>query len=178
MVADISPTQQTPNALYGVELWWKSQENHEQTIQQLLNRQARSITEMYPSTPIHPLLSEAGLIPAQILLDNRQRMYAYRLLTLPDQHAAKTILPISLRNRDRNSQPREQPTDTLLWTKITRPAPYGQWLAWQIALDHAIDPAEGVEPVKLVDCIAKFEEQLVIESPKDALEKAKKMTEA
>lgn len=64
-------------ALYGAEIWWKNQKNHEQTIQQLLNRQARSITRMYPSTPIHPLLSQAGLIPAQILLDHRQRMYAY-----------------------------------------------------------------------------------------------------
>ena len=58
-------------ALYGAELWWKNQKNHEQTVQQLLNRQARSITGIHPSTPIHPLLSEAGLIPAQILLDHR-----------------------------------------------------------------------------------------------------------
>lgn len=57
---------------------------------------------MYPSTPIHPLLSEAGLIPPRILLDHRQRMYAYRLLTLPDQHLTKKILPVSLRNADRN----------------------------------------------------------------------------
>lgn len=81
-------------------------------------------------------------------------------------------MPISLRNGDRNSQPGEQPTDTLLWTVNTRPALYGQWLAWQIALDHAIDPAEGVEPVELVECVAKFEGQVVIECPIDALEKA------
>ena len=51
-------------ALHGVELWWKGQKNHEQTFQKLVNRQARSITGMYCSTPIHPLLSEAGLVPA------------------------------------------------------------------------------------------------------------------
>ena len=103
-------------ALYGAELWWKGQKNHEHTVQQLLNRQARSITGMYPSTPIHPLLAEAGLIPASTLLDQRQRLYAYRLLTLPDEHPAKQILPISLRYRDGSCQPGELPDDSLIWT--------------------------------------------------------------
>ena len=87
-------------ALYGAELWWKGQKNHEQTIQKLLNRQAQSITGMYPSTPVHPLLCEAGLVPTSTLLNHRQRHYAYRLLSLPDQHLAKNILPISLRKGD------------------------------------------------------------------------------
>lgn len=34
----------------GAELWWKVQKNDEHTIQQLFNRQARSITGMYLST--------------------------------------------------------------------------------------------------------------------------------
>ena len=84
-------------ALYGAELWWKSQKNHERTIQQMINRQARSITGMYSSTPVHPLLCEAGLISASILLDYRQRLYTHRLLSLPDSHPTKEILPISLR---------------------------------------------------------------------------------
>ena len=53
------------------------------------------MTEMYASTPIQVLISEAGLVPAQILLENRQKMYTYRLLTLPDDYIAKKILPIS-----------------------------------------------------------------------------------
>ena len=118
-------------------------------------------------------MSDAGLIPAQILLDHRQRMYAYRLLTLPDQHPTKMILPISLRNGDRDSQLGEQPANTLLWTENARPILYGQRLAWQIALDHAIDAAEGVEPVELPETVVEFEGQVVIESPKKALEKAK-----
>ncbi len=69
-------------ALYSVELWWKGQKSHKRTIQQMLNRQARSITRMYPSTPLHPLLCEAGLAPASTLLDHCQRLYAYRLLSL------------------------------------------------------------------------------------------------
>lgn len=58
--------------------------------------------------------------------------------------------------------------------KNTQPALYGQWLAWQITLDHAIGPVEGVEPVELVEYVAKFERQVVIEASKDALEKAKR----
>ncbi len=52
-------------ALYGVELLVEDQKTNEQTFQKLVNRQARSITGMYSSTPIHPLLGEAGLIPAK-----------------------------------------------------------------------------------------------------------------
>lgn len=142
-------------------------------MQQLLNHQARSITGMYPCTPIHSLLSEAGLIPAQILLDYRQRMYAYWPLTFPDQHPTKTILPISLRKRDRNSQPGEQPVNTLLQTENTRPVLYGQQLIWQIAFNHAIDPAARVEPVEPPETAIEFEGQVVMESPKKTFEKAK-----
>ena len=49
--------------LYGAELWWKNQKTHQNEIQKLLNRQARSITGMYPSTPVAALMSESGLIP-------------------------------------------------------------------------------------------------------------------
>ena len=66
-----------PIVLYGAELWWKSQKNHETTVQKLLNRQARAITGMYPSTPVHPLLYESGLIPAKLMLESRQKAYAY-----------------------------------------------------------------------------------------------------
>ena len=57
-------------ALYGAELWWKRQKNHEHKVQLLINRQARAITGMYSSTPVQPLLSKAGLVPAQVLLNN------------------------------------------------------------------------------------------------------------
>lgn len=101
-------------ALYGVELWWKGQKNHEHTIQQLLNCQLRSITGMYPGSPLRPLLCEADSTPASILLDYRQRSYANRLLSLPDQHPAKGILPINLRKGDGGFQPRELPKNTVM----------------------------------------------------------------
>lgn len=87
-------------ALYGAELWWKKQKNHEYKVQQLINRQTRAITGMYPSTPIQALMSEAGLVPTRILLDHCQRMYTHRLLRLPDDHLTKKLLPMSFTNGD------------------------------------------------------------------------------
>ena len=116
-------------ALYGAELWWKGQKNHEHKVQLLINRQARAITGMYSSTPVQPLLTEAGLVPAQVLLNNRQRMYTYRLLSLPEDHPVKNILPISFRKGDGNTQPGDPPEDTPLWAEEGKANTYGQWLA-------------------------------------------------
>ncbi len=84
-------------ALFGAEIWWRGQKMYQEEIQKLLNRQARAITGMYRSTPVGPLMSESGLVPAHVLLDYRQRNYAYRLLTLPDGNPAKDILLVTLR---------------------------------------------------------------------------------
>lgn len=76
---------------------------------------------MYSSTPIQALISEAGLVSAQTLLDHRQRMYTYRLLTLPDDHFAKKILPISFWNGDANTVcADDQPEDTLIWASSNK----------------------------------------------------------
>ncbi len=145
-------------ALYGAELWWRGQKNHERTIQQIINRQARSITGMYPSTPVHPLLCEAGLILASTLLNYRQRQYALRLLR---------------RKGDAGSQPGELPENTLMWTENARPTLYGHWLAWQISFEHSIDPTDGVEPVEIME-VDRFSGKIVIQPKKNALEEAKK----
>lgn len=58
-------------ALYGAELQWKHQKNQESKVQQLINRDVKAITGMYPSTPIQALMSELGLIPTRILLDHQ-----------------------------------------------------------------------------------------------------------
>lgn len=140
----------------------------------MINRQARSITGMYSSTPIHPLLSEAGLIPASVLLDYRQRIYTCRLLRLPEMHPAKEILPISLRKSDQDFQPGELPESSLLWTQNSRPTLYGQWLAWQITLDYAIDPADGVEPTPKVTS-DKFRTDVIIRCKEKAFEEERKI---
>ena len=161
-------------ALYGAELWWKGQKNHENAFQQLLNRQARSITGMYPSTPVHPLLCEAGLTPASIILDNRQRLYAYRLLSLPDEHPTKKILPISLRVGDGTFQPEELPENNLICTQNARPTLYGQWLAWQITIDHSIGPVDGVEQVEVIKPSTKFQGEIIIECKKTSIKRSHK----
>lgn len=51
---------------------------------------------------------------------------------------------------------------------------YGQWLAWQITVEHSIDPAEGVEPVETIDPSIVFRGDIIIECKKQALEAAKK----
>ena len=84
---------------------------------------------MYPTTPVYPLLCEASLEPASTLLNHHQRSYAYRLLSLPDQHPAKEILPVSLRVGDESFQPGKLPDNTLMLTEDTRPTLYEQWLA-------------------------------------------------
>lgn len=145
----------------------EAKKNYERNIQQMINWQARSITGMYSSTPVHPLLCEAGLIPTSILLDYRQGRYTHRLLSLHDSRPTKKILPISLREGDRGFQPGEVPENA-------RPNLYGQWLAWQITTDHSIDRAEGVEPVTHLASYNSLEPEVIIKSKKEAIEEARK----
>jgi ribonuclease HI len=72
-------------ALYGAELWWDETKNHSRTtdLQKLVNRQSRSITGMLRTTPIGPLVTDAGLRSADSLLANRQRRYATRAFESP-----------------------------------------------------------------------------------------------
>lgn len=167
-------------ALYGAELWWRGQKNHEHKVQQLLDRQARAITGMYSSTPIQGLMSEAGLLPAQILLDHRQRMYTYRLLTLPDDHPAKNILPISLRKRDASTTSADdQPEDTLIWAPGNdRPTSLSQWLARQLSITQAVDSAYGVEPIERSWRLhTELPLQVVVQPRQAALQEAKENRE-
>lgn len=129
---------------------------------------------MYPSTPIHPLLCEAGLTPASIVLDSNQRLYAHRLLNLPDEHPTKRILPISLRVGDGTLQPEELPENNLMWSQNARPTLYGQWLAWQMTVNHSIDPADGVEPVEIIEPSTNFSGEIIIDCRKQALREATK----
>ncbi len=104
-------------ALFGAEFWWRRQKIYHSEIQKLLNRQGQAITDIYQNTSLGPLMSESGLIPTRILLDYRQRKYAYRLLTLPDRNLTKSVLPVTLRLANRNTQPGEQPKDDRIWAQ-------------------------------------------------------------
>ena len=96
LVERIQVTAVQSVALYGVELWWESQKNYEKALQKLINQQARSITGMYWSSPIFSLINDLGLLPAHILLNSWQQVYAYCILCLPDSVPTKDILPITL----------------------------------------------------------------------------------
>ncbi len=130
---------------------------------------------MYRSTPISPLMSESGLIPAEIRLEYRQRKYAYRLLTLPDGHPTKDILPITLRVGDGSTQPGEIPENDEIWSSNQKVKTYGERLAQQVSIGFSIDLAEGVEPV-IHQKSAKFPGKIIIQEVKKAMEEAQKDT--
>ena len=50
---------------------------------------------------------------------------------------------------------------------------YGQWLAWQITLDDAIDPANGVKPIQKT-ISNKFNADILVRYKKKVVEEAKK----
>ncbi|KAI9034952.1 ribonuclease H family protein [Aspergillus affinis] len=113
-------------ALYGAELWWQGQRDQQEGIQLMINRQARAITGMLKTIPVGPLVREAGLIPAKVLLEARQLGYTNRLLKLPEDYPAKKILPWA------------EGSSRGLWS-------LGQHLARQLANILPADPSSGFE---------------------------------
>lgn len=95
-------------ALYGAELWWRGQKDRKDGIQLMINRGARKVTGMLKTTPTGPLVWEAGLVPAETLLEAQQLGYTTRLLGLPEDHPTKKILPLSFREGDQHAQPGKQ----------------------------------------------------------------------
>src|SRR5213078_1501995 len=133
-------------ALYGTEIWWQGQKTWAEDLQRLINRQARSITGALKTTPIGPLIKEAALVPAVLLLEDRQRKYALRALKLPIGHPINGILPPTLRYGDGDAQPGEYSNSNLQWTESSpNPKGIGQRLAKRLTLGPAIDPSEGCE---------------------------------
>jgi hypothetical protein len=134
-------------ALYGSELWWQGQKDRLKGMQQMVNRQARAVTGMFRTTPIGPLIREAGLEPAETLLESRQLGYAIRLLSLPGNHPAKEVLPVTFREGDQHAQPGEQPINDRIWAEA--PGRRGPWSlghpARQLAGTLRTDPSGGFE---------------------------------
>jgi hypothetical protein len=91
-------------ALYGAELWWRGQKDRQRELQLLINQQARQITGAFRTTPVGPLLKEAGLEPAETTLEStqsRQLGYTIRLLGLPRiaEKAGKEYTPDHVQGR-------------------------------------------------------------------------------
>jgi ribonuclease HI len=137
-------------ALYGAELWWRGQKDRLAGIQLMINRQSRAITGMLKTTPIGPLVREAGLSPAEALLEDRQLGYTTRLLSLPDDHSAKMVLPASFREGDQHVQPGEQTPGNRMWARADSRGPWslGQHLARQLASVLPADPSGGFESLR------------------------------
>jgi len=67
-------------ALSGSELWWDRKEAGRWDDFQLhLNRQARSILGVLPTTPRGAIMRELGLTPLPVIVDSRQQLFVARL---------------------------------------------------------------------------------------------------
>jgi hypothetical protein len=67
-------------ALYWSELWWDpSEAGRRADIQLLLNRQARSILGVLPTTPRGSFMRDPGITPAPVVLESRKQRYPLRL---------------------------------------------------------------------------------------------------
>lgn len=43
-----------------------------------------------------------------------------------------------------------------MWPENVRPTIYGHWPAWQITIEHSIDPADGEELLQIMESGMKF----------------------
>ena len=159
-------------AFYGAELWWQGQKNRQDDLQRLINRQARAITGVFRTTPGGPLMIEAGLDPAEVALDNRQRSYAARLLTLPEDHPAAQVLPVSFRQGDRQAQPGEQSPANREWAESGRLRSLGQHLARSLANIIRTDPSGGFERTKET-YPSTFPGNIIVPGHDEAIEQAR-----
>jgi len=84
-------------AIYGTELCWKGERKMGMSsgageLQKLVNQEARTVTGCFRTTNLGALAMESGLRPAAAQLDNRQRRFTARLLSLPAGSEARGIV--------------------------------------------------------------------------------------
>jgi hypothetical protein len=84
-------------AMFGSELWWKGDGvkgtiGRAEELQTVVNKQARAVTRCFQTTNLGALAMESGLRPATAQLENRQRHFGLRLLSLPDGEQAREVV--------------------------------------------------------------------------------------
>ena len=84
-------------AMFGSELWWKGDQmrgtiGRADDMQLLVNQQARATTGCFRTTNRGVLSMESGLRPAATQLENRQRRFGLRLLSLPQGDQARELV--------------------------------------------------------------------------------------
>jgi len=84
-------------AMFASELWWKG--NHvpgtigrADELQLLVNQEARAITGCFRTTNLGALSTQSGLRAVTTQLENRQRRFGLRLLSLPQEDQAREIV--------------------------------------------------------------------------------------
>jgi len=84
-------------AMFGSELWWKGDhvtgtKGRAEELQLLVNQEARATTGCFRTTSLGALSMESGLRAATTQLENRQRRFGLRLLSLPQGDQAREIV--------------------------------------------------------------------------------------
>jgi len=83
--------------MFGAELWWQGDKTvgtigWANELQLLANQQGRAVTGCFRTTNLGVLSMESGLRPAAGQLENRQRRFALRLLSLPQGDRAREVV--------------------------------------------------------------------------------------
>ena len=83
-------------SVFGAELWWKGDQSGmaepAKDLQLLINQQARATTGAFRTTNLGALSMESGLRPATNQLENGQRRFGLRLLSLPRGDNARVLV--------------------------------------------------------------------------------------
>jgi len=84
-------------AMFGSELWWKGDHvwgtmGQANELQLLVNQEARATTGCFWTTNLGALSMESGLRAATTQLENRQRRFGLRLLSLPEGDQAREVV--------------------------------------------------------------------------------------
>ena len=84
-------------AMFGAELWWKGDHvtgtmGRAQELQRLINQQAQATMGCFRTTNLGALRMEASLRAATAQLENRQRWFRLRLLSLPQGDQALKVV--------------------------------------------------------------------------------------
>ena len=84
-------------AMFGSELWWKGDHvrgtmGQADELQLLVNQEARATTGCFRTTNLGALSMESGLRAVTTQMENRQRRFGLRLLSLPEGDQAREVV--------------------------------------------------------------------------------------
>jgi len=84
-------------AMFGAKLWWKGGNARGTTgwaekLQLLVNQKVQAVTGAFRTTNLGALSMESGMRPAANQLENRQRRFGLRLLSLPQDERARDVV--------------------------------------------------------------------------------------